>query len=107
MKYKYCYRFEIEGYSKSTDRHEFLALLAQNRNIGMDHRLYKIIRTEAHSYRDTHYGVNVKIYRMTAPSTETEFVGMMFFDPWDLGSHRSFIINNGDGTTRRCHVWNW
>ena len=107
MKYKYCYRFEIEGYNRSNEECELLAIIAQNRNIGMDHRLYKIIRTEAYQHYDTHFGINVKIYRLTAPSTESEFVGMMFFDSWNSVSHRSFYISNANGTTRGCQVWNW
>ena len=115
MQYKFYYRFTIEGFNKETEKREILEIITQYRNIGIDHQLYKLLRTESYSFCETHSGITVTIMRGIVNQhygniyyeRQLEYVGTMFFEKYKWVSHRSFFIHDDNGKTRSCFVFSW
>lgn len=115
MSYKYRYQFTVEGLNKQTKELETLCVMSQDRNVGIDHELYKNIRRECYNFSETHSSVNVTIVRwdLRYPVDSLEFiqsryfVGMFFFDKYDTFTHRSIIISRPDGEKVYWSTFAW
>ena len=114
MSYKYHYSYVIEGFNRKTKSLEEIHRIEQDRNIGLDHKIYKLLRYICYSEIDKYSCLMVTIVRwdLRYPVESFEYissrrhVGMMFFDKYETFTHRSIILNTPDGKKKQWAIFN-